>query len=164
MIERFASGALFVVARDASAAGLRMIELFDLPIAAAVTGCAIRTGRYVILGFTGGNVAVVAGEAPSSERRVIDLHLCPINLPVALTASLRGFRMIGRFAFGHAAAVASLTGLWESFEHRARVAGLARHGAMRALEGKSRLPMIEVAVDLDGAVDVLSRCKRADGE
>ena len=158
MIEGLAFRTLPVVAGDAGAARLRVIEFFDLPIRRAVAAGAFRAGRNVVLWLAGGHVALVAGETPRRERRMIDIDLCPTDRSMTLAAGLGGFRVIFRLALGHSAVVAFLASRRHALEHGTRVTGFARHRTMRALEWKTRLPVIEVAVDLDAAVDLLRRC------
>ena len=146
------------MAGDAGAARLRVIEFFDLPIRRAVAAGAFRAGRNVVLWLAGGHIAIVAGETPGRERLVIDIDLGPTDRSMTLAAGIGGFRVIFRLALGHSAVVAFLASRRHALEHGTGVTGFARHRTMRALEWKTRLPVIEVAVDLDAAVDLLRRC------
>ena len=75
VIEGFAARALPVMAGDAGASRLRVIEFFDLPRAGSMTSGALIAGRNMIVWFASGNIAVVAGETAGQERCVIDMHL-----------------------------------------------------------------------------------------
>lgn len=158
MIEGLAFRALPVVAGDAGAARLRVIEFFDLPIRRAVAAGALRAGRDMSCWLAAGHIAIVAGETPRRERRMIDIDLGPTDRSMTLPAGIGGFRVIFRLALGHSAVVAFLASRRHALEHGTGVTGFARDRPVRTHERKPGALMVEVAVDLDAAVDLLRRC------
>lgn len=108
-------------------------------------------------------VAVVTGETPGNKAAVVDVNLAPSYGCVAIGADLRRLRMARRFAAGHAAVVATLAGGRHALEYGAGMAGFAGDGGMGSLKREFGIAVVEIAIDLDAAVDLLSldRRKRA---
>lgn len=158
VIEGLALGMFPVVTGNACSDCLRVIEDGYRPRLDLV---AIRTFGWrgdVVRGPSGGCLTVVAAETVRHERRVVNVDLTPFACGMAQAARLDGLRMVAGFSRRHAAVVTLLALRWHAGKHGSRMARLARDRGMGTIEGKAGLPvMIEIAVDLDVAVDLFSR-------
>jgi hypothetical protein len=107
MIRRLARGGCAVMATATGTTDVVMIKVNCAPAVGVVAVIALRTGGYVISGFSGSNLAIVTVVTAAQHSAVVNArYRSEVNRIMAIFADIRALYMLRMFADSRAAVMA----------------------------------------------------------
>lgn len=164
MIGRLAFHQTIVMAGNARTLHSCMVELADNPGRCFMALGAFALRPVVERSQPFGHVRAVAGEATGTQNTVINIDSTPLRSDVAISADRTGLGMISGFAARHGAIVALRASLRHTLENCPGMTSFTGDIGVSTFKREVSCAMIEVAVNLDAAIDFLGKCHGTDTE